>query len=227
VAIEKRLILAGGGDAQDSHPLDERFAAWIRPQGRMLYLPMALEGSGRSYAACLAWIQSVFAPLGILKIEMWTDLGKHERDELAAFDAVYLGGGNTFGLLAQLRESGFDAALVQFAHQGGAIYGGSAGAIVLGRDIMTCAHLDRNDVGLRETRGLDLVAGHSVWCHYQPDDDARIIEYIRTRGFPVLAMSEQAGITVQAGQSASAGFEPAHRFDENGRRELPHLSLGA
>jgi dipeptidase E len=227
VRVEKRLILAGGGDAQDSCPLDELLAAWTGPRGRMLYLPVALEGSGRCYAACLAWIQSIFTPLGCSRIAMWTDLREHTPDELAGFDALYLGGGNTFSLLAQLRESGFDAGLVEFAHQGGAIYGGSAGAIVLGRDIMTCAHLDRNEVGLHETRGLDLLAAHAVWCHYQSTDDPRIAEYVRARGFPVLAISERAGIAVQLGLFASAGFESAYRFDENGKRELPHLSLRA
>jgi len=193
----------------------------------MLYLPVAMKGSQHSYESCLAWIRSVFTPLGVLNIEMWTDLGEHDADELAAFHSVYLGGGNTFGLLTQLRESGFDAGLAQFARRGGAIYGGSAGAIVLGRDIMTCAHLDRNEIGLRETRGLDLVAGHAVWCHYRADDDAQIAEYVRPRGFPTLAISERAGIAFQAGRLASAGFEPAYRFDENGKCELLSIELFA
>jgi dipeptidase E len=222
-----RVILAGGGDARDSRPLDALFAAWTGPRGRMLYLPVAMKGSRHSYESCLAWIRSVFTPLGVLNIEMWTDLGEHDVDELAAFASVYLGGGNTFGLLAQLKDSGFDAGLAQFARQGGAIYGGSAGAIVLGRDIMPCAHLDRNEVGLIETEGLDLVAGHDVWCHYQADDDAGIGEYIQKRGFPVLAISETAGIALQAGQFASAGYKPAYRFDENGKCELLRLSSSA
>ncbi|MFL7811856.1 MAG: Type 1 glutamine amidotransferase-like domain-containing protein [Anaerolineae bacterium] len=211
-----RLILAGGGSAQDSLPLDEAFATWIGPHGRMLYLPVALRERGIPYDQCLAWIQSVFRPLGISGIEMWTDLGEHDPDELAAFDAVYLGGGNTFSLLAQLRASGLGTALVRFAQRGGAIYGGSAGAIVLGRDIMTCAHLDSNDVGLADTRGLDLVAGHDIWCHYRPDEDARIAEYVRGTGRPVLAVSERAGVAVHGARIESAGFEPAYRFDENG-----------
>ncbi len=221
------LILAGGGDAQDSRPLDELFATWTGPRGKMLYLPVAMKGSHHPWESCLAWIRSVFAPLGVLNIEMWTDLLDHDADELAVFHSVYLGGGNTYSLLAQLKDSGFDAGLIQFAGRGGAIYGGSAGAIVLGRDIMTCAHLDRNEVGLIGTEGLDLIAGHAVWCHYQADDDAGIGEYIQERGFPVLAISERAGIAVQAGQFASAGYEPAYRFDENGKCELPRLSLSA
>jgi dipeptidase E len=157
-----RLMLAGGGDAPDSKPLDELFAAWTGPGGRMLCLPVAMKGSQHPWESCLAWIRSIFTPIGALHIEMWTDLFEHDTEELAAFDSVYLGGGNTFSLLAQLRESGFDKGLVHFARQGGAIYGANAGAMVSGRDIMTCAHLDRNDVGLTETRGLDLVAGHAV-----------------------------------------------------------------
>ena len=124
------LILAGGGDAQDSRPLDGLFATWIGSRGKMLYLPVAMKGSQHPWESCLAWIRSVFTPLGVLDIEMWTDLRQHDTDELAPFDSVYVGGGNTFSLLAQLHESGFDAGLVQFVHQGGAIYGGSAGAVL-------------------------------------------------------------------------------------------------
>jgi hypothetical protein len=31
---QAKLVLAGGGAAEDSHPLDELFASWIAPQGR-------------------------------------------------------------------------------------------------------------------------------------------------------------------------------------------------
>lgn len=221
-----RLILAGGGDARDSQPLDELFAAWVGPRGRMLYLPVALRERGIPYDQCLAWVQSIFRPLGVSGIEMWTDLDKHAAEDLGTFDAVYVGGGNTFSLLARLRHSGFDECLARFARRGGAIYGGSAGAIVLGRDIMTCAHLDRNDVGLADTRGLNIVAGHAVWCHYRPEDDAPILEYARQQGCPLLAISERAGVAVRGVQLESVGFEPAYRFDENGDREVCHASSG-
>ncbi len=192
----------------------------------MLYLPIALRGSGRSFDACLQWVTSVFAPLGVRDILMWTDLSGHNASELQAFDALYIGGGNTFSLLAQLRRSGFDRALASFAREGGAIYGGSAGAIIMGRDILTCAHMDRNDVGLTDSRGLDLVSGHAVWCHYHADDDPRIQTFVQVRGIPVLAISERAGVAVLDGRMAPAGFDPVYRFDADGKRALPAADPG-
>ena len=218
--MSARLILAGGGGAEDSRLLDEHFAAWVGQDGRMLYLPVALSGSGRSYAAALDWVQSVFNPLGVTQIEMWTELDAYSESELSDFSGVYIGGGNTFHLLKQMRTSGFAQRLARFIQQGGAVYGGSAGAIVLGCDISTCAHLDQNLVALTDLHGLDVVQGYAVWCHYTPGDDARIAGYVERQAVPVLAISERAGICLENDQLAPLGFEPVYRFDSaGGRRE--------
>ena len=164
VSERARLILAGGGDAPDSRPLDETFAGWLGPHGRLLYLPIASSPKADGYARHRAWITSVFAPLGLTRIEMWDGLDGHGPAELQRFDGVYIGGGNTFRLLHLLRESRFDLALGTYARADGAVYGGSAGAILLGRDIASCAHDDPNTVGLSDTRALDLIGSHDVWC---------------------------------------------------------------
>jgi len=49
---------------------------------------------------------------------------------LQKYDTVYIGGGDTFKLLKLIRESGFDEKLLRYYKSGGAIYGGSAGAII-------------------------------------------------------------------------------------------------
>ena len=217
--IDTRIILAGGGDTEDSRPLDELFATWTGPDGRMLFLPVALDGS--KHDSYLETIRSEFTPLGVSKIEMWSDLLEHDATELAAFDSVYLGGGSTFRLLAELRASGFDNALVSYARQGGAIYGCSAGADVLGRDIMTAAHADINDVGLTETHGLDLAAGHAVWCHYDPvEHDTLVVEFVQERGIPVVAISERSGVIAHGDWLEPVGFDPVYVFDEDGKQEL-------
>ena len=216
---QMKVALGGGGGADDSRLLDEVFAAWIGSQGRLLYLPCAIRGI-RPFQSCLEWIKATFAPLNITHITMWTELSEHRVRELDQFDAVYIGGGNTFVLLAELRKSRFENHLREYVHRGKAIYGGSAGAAVLGRDIRTVNYLDCNEVGLVETNGLDLAEGHAIWVHYQPQDDKLIDAYVRQYQQPVLALSERSGIVMEQEGMRTVGFEPAYRFDGQGKSEV-------
>lgn len=214
-----KIALAGGGGARDSHPLDEVFASWIGPQGKLLYLPIALHGT-RPYETCLEWITTTFAPLHITRITMWTDLMEHQGNELEEFDAIYIGGGNTYSLLAQLIDSKFDHYLRTYAQAGGALYGGSAGAVVLGKDIRTITHMDHNDIGLTEVNCLNLANDHSIWPHYQPQADKLIEEFVQKHRQPVLAISERSGVVIESGGMRTIGFEPSHRFDTQGKSNL-------
>src|SRR5512138_39194 len=99
--LQRKVALGGGGGVTDSRLLDEAFAAWIGSQGRLLYLPCALRGI-RPFETCLDWITTTFATLKITDITMWTELCEHRVSDLDQFDGVYIGGGNTFALLAEL-----------------------------------------------------------------------------------------------------------------------------
>jgi dipeptidase E len=217
---EPRLMLAGGGSEVDSEPLDRIFAAWMGRGGSMLYLPIAQELNAAGYEGALRWLRSVFEPLGVREIEMWTSLRERTADDLRGFDAVYIGGGNTFRLLSLLRESGFDVHLQEYFAGGGAIYGGSAGAIIMGRNILT-AHGDPNDVGLVDTRGLDLARGHSLWCHYKEAHDPLIYQYIEKYSIPVLALPERAGAGLEGERMVAWGHEPVYRFTARRKRAIP------
>jgi dipeptidase E len=216
---QMKVALGGGGGATDSRLLDEVFATWIGSQGRLLYWPVALRGI-RPFPSCLEWITATFAPLNVNQITMWTDLCEHQASELDEFDAVYIGGGNTFALLHELRKSGFERYLKDYVGRGKAVYGGSAGAAVLGRDIQTVNYIDRNDVGLVETEGLNLAAGHAIWVHYQPQDDNLIETYVHQYQQPVIALSERSGTVIDQAGIRTVGFEPAYRFDEHGKSNV-------
>jgi len=215
-----RIIAAGGGSSQDELPLLELFAEWTGSKGRVLFLPIAQAGMGRPLDGCLAWGKATLEVVGVDDITMWTDLNSENHQSLDGFDSIFIGGGNTFFLLDQVRKSGFDTSLVKFAAQGGVVYGSSAGAIILGQDILTCAHLDENRVGLDNLRGLDMVNGFCVWCHYQSEDDESIIEYISQNGWPVLALSERSGVSVDGVNLIAQGYEPTYVFTANGKRTV-------
>lgn len=215
-----RIALAGGGSKEDAYHVDRRFAAWLAPAGALLYIPVALRWPVPEYAKAYGWITSVFQPLGIDRIDMWTRIDGHEPAELDAYAGVYIGGGNTYSLLHQLHRSGLAEGLVRYARSGRPISGGSAGAAVLGRDIATVAHLDANDVGLTSTVGLDLALGASAWVHYTPADDVRIARYVAQTGQRLLVMSERAGVVIEGGDAWSVGWEPALVVDAAGRHPL-------
>ena len=188
------------------------FAGWLGQQGRLLYLPVASGRKADGYAQHRAWIDAVFSPLGVADIRMWTELESHAPQELNTFGGVYVGGGNTFTLLHLLRTSGFDTALKRFALNGGAVYGGSAGAIVLGADIASCERDDPNTARLTDTTALNLTGGADIWCHYRPDQLEQVQAHSDTSGRPVYALPERGGLCTEAGRVRSAGFEACQTF---------------
>jgi dipeptidase E len=222
-----KVIAAGGGDAVDSRPLDELLAVAIGPARPLLYLPIALGRPAGAYEPCLDWLRSVYSPLGVQAIKMWTSVAGRADADLALYGALYVGGGNTFTLQQALRNAGFLAPLRRFMERGGMIYGGSAGAIVLGRDIGTAAHLDENVLGLQDTAGLDLLHGYAVWCHYDPSDDRRIAPYNARTGHPVLALSERACVSCDESGLVARGYGCHRRLSRTRTRDVRSVGGGA
>lgn len=210
-----QLFLGGGGNELQSAPLDRAFAQHIDKSRPLLYIPVAMDPQQISYERCLEWISGVFEPLGISDITMWVDLHNKTLEDVNGFSAVYIGGGNTFSLLANLWTSGFGKIVQQYVAEGGVVYGGSAGAIVLGADIRTCAHMDANNVGVRNYSGLNLLNGYSVWCHYTESDDSLINEYIMEYTYPVMALAEEAGVRVSCGRFEAVGSTPVYVFKQD------------
>ncbi len=209
------LYLAGGGDENDSVKLDQQFAEQVDGK-RLLYWPIAMSGVSLTCEECYTWIQSVFEPLGVTDIVMWDALTPNLIHELKAFGAVYIGGGNTYKLLSNLRKTGFDHALKDFLSNGGSVYGGSAGAVVLGRDISTCSVMDTNEVGLNDTTGLELVGNYAIWCHYIDAHD----DFVASYDYPVVAIPERSGISFDGSIMTAIGFDAVTLFTRGFKRTL-------
>ena len=74
-------------------------------------------------------------------------------------DVIFVGGGNTFYLLQELRRSGADKILVQEVNKGKLYIGESAGAVITCPDIGYCAGMDKPEKApeLTDYTGLGLV----------------------------------------------------------------------
>ncbi|MEZ4673036.1 MAG: Type 1 glutamine amidotransferase-like domain-containing protein [Caldilineaceae bacterium] len=204
--------------------LDATFASWIGAHGRLLYLPLAMRGL-LEFSNCFTWITETLGPLGVTNITMWHDLSSHRKSELADFDAIYIGGGNTYSLLAEFLESGFAGYLREYVYDGGYVYGGSAGAVLLGRDLRTVAHIDTNNIGLQETACLNLAQDHAVWVHYTAADDAHIRRFSQATTFPVIAVAERTGVIIEAGTITTVGYEPAYQFTVLGKQPIAQRAM--
>ena len=210
-----RLILAGGGDTSDSKPLDLLFIRSLKVK-RVLYIPIAWKSG--DFEACKKWFTATFSNLGFKNIEMWTDLHNKRFEDLKPFGGIYLGGGNTFSLLHDLRDSKFDKLLLKFIESERPVYGGSAGAIILGKGIRTAGFgtdSDVNGVGLKDFSGLGLVNDFSIQCHYEKSQDAQLLRFSRSNA--VIALSERCGLLVNNGVIEVVGFESAYLF-QNGKK---------
>lgn len=194
-----KLFLGGGGGGADSIELDKKFVASLDLSKPLLYIPIATNTTKYPYSGCVTWLSSGLGPLGVKDIVMWTeeDLKAKTKEEFAQFSGIYIGGGNTYKLLKELKEFGTFDILSTLAKEGVPIYGGSAGAIILAKTIIPAGFLDENKVGVSDFSALDLVHGYDVWCHYTDAEDDSIHSYMSQFGLQkVIAIPENAGLVV-------------------------------
>ena len=197
--MKGKLFLAGGGGKKDSTEIDKLFS---REVGKILYIPIAINTDKYSFDSCLTFLKSCLTDV---EITMVTDLSKLEHMKLEEFDGIYIGGGDTVKLLRDLKSISFFHKLKDFYINGGHIYGGSAGAIILGKSIVSAekgaADFSSDIVGAKL---IDAI----IWPHYSQEDDEKILAL----GQQVFAIPDDGGIVI-ADEIELLG--DSHIFDEN------------
>lgn len=215
-----KLFLGGGGGGKDSIELDKKFVASLDLSKPLLYIPIATNTTKYPYSGCVAWLSSVLGPLGVINIVMWTedDLRTKTEADFEQFGGVYIGGGNTFKLLKELKEFGTLEILRNLALKNIPIYGGSAGAIILARTIIPAMSADENKVGLTDFSALNLVQDFDVWCHYTPSKDDTIKRYVDEYELKnIIAIPETAGLYVTEESIEAVGPSNVKIFGANNK----------
>jgi len=224
--VESEIGVASGGAGEQAAArlaLD-RFAAGLRG-GRLLFIPLAMDPP---YDRALAWVTTVMAGRGVEDIAIATSPDDVLRI-IPTVDGVFIGGGNTYRLLHSLRSTGAHVALSGAARRGLPLYGGSAGAILLGSDIDTARWDDTNAEGLIDTMGLDLALGYSIACHYDPAQENRLSDYVANTHANVAAIPEASGLLRigdeirVAGPASVALFRPETAVSVKTGASLPRL----
>ncbi|MBQ8404015.1 MAG: Type 1 glutamine amidotransferase-like domain-containing protein [Clostridia bacterium] len=111
-------------------------------------------------------------------------------------DAVYISGGNTFGTLKRIRETGFDKAIFDYVKKGAVYIGGSAGAHIATADISHVEKYDKDTFGLEDFSGIGLFGGILV-CHYSEERKADY-ESLKVAGkYSVTALANNESILIE------------------------------
>jgi dipeptidase E len=214
------IFLSGGGSGEKSKNLDLAFINSIKTSKPILYIPLARNSP---YDSCLMWIKTNFRQFNFNNFKMIDNPKMLININLSEYSGIYLGGGNTYKLLKELQKSKFISKLKKYIKGGGLVYGGSAGAIILGKDVGTTN--SKNEYEVVNCRGLDLIGKFSVYCHYKNEDDQRILNYIKSTKNKVLALPEDAGAILDNSKMRIIGPGNLVLFDKLCKKVIPVNSV--
>lgn len=121
-----KLFLTGGGSGVKSIEVDKKFLEAVDMSKPILYIPIAIDTTRHPYPGCLDWLKRNFTHFNFDNFIMWTEeeLKSKTEHDFEQFGGVYIGGGNCFKLLENLKEFGTFEILRSLALRGIPIYGG-------------------------------------------------------------------------------------------------------
>jgi dipeptidase E len=215
---EKTIYLSGGGDEKQSFLFDKFFFANLPKNAKFLYIPIALRGHPL-YKKTQEWMNGILKlqKRVDLKFEIARNLQNYNFRKLKKFNSIYIGGGNTWNLLSEIKKNNFNKLLTKYTESHGQVYGGSAGAIILGKRIDT--QDDINKFQIIDTKGLDLLSGYSVACHFKKKQEKDLKIWVKNNVTPLICLPEESGIIVKKNTILCIGEKPCVIYFVNGKKK--------
>lgn len=190
-----KLLLSGGGVPEKTKNIDKKFLELCGDKP-ILYIPIAKKT--RPFEECYTWIADIFRKMGSKsEIVMWTDLKGKSLEQIKKFGGICIGGGNTFALLSEVKDSDFDKILKYALSEEIVIYGISAGAVIFGRDISIALEAgDQNLNNLKDFSSLDVLGGKNVWPHYSKMCENKL-RSLTEEGKEIITLEEGEGLLIE------------------------------
>lgn len=205
------LVFYSGGTSRENRSLSQEVALLLAAKSnpRVAFIPA--EGSyAREDFRDFRRQLSRTGVEDFLCIPIDDTLDPAAEKELFRSDAIFLGGGNTYYFLRNVRKHGLLPKFRAFVKRGGILMGLSAGSILMTPSIMTAAvprsESDENEVGLTDMKALGLVPFEFA-PHYAPSrrGDAELLRYSKKLSHPIYACADGEGIVVRNGSIRFVG----------------------
>ena len=123
---------------------------------------------------------------------------KIKKNDLRNIDVVFVFGGNTFEYLDRIKKTGLDKMIKAFVKKGGVYLGLSAGSYVACPTIKAALwkHADRNTVGLKNLKGLNLVP-FLITAHFEETLRPIIEKAAKKTKREVIALTDKQAILIK------------------------------
>lgn len=227
VTGSRRLLLLSNGTPPGGQLFDHAWAALVEVLNgarRLVFVPFA-RAAHDTYTGVIA---GALAPLGVEVVG--AHVGPSPRETVAAADAVFVGGGNSFRLLDALQRHGLVDLIRDRVGEGMPYIGSSAGTN------MACPSLrTTNDMPIIQPRSfaaLDLVP-FQINPHFPAEASAvnvgetreqRIVEFLEENDVPVVGLCEGSWIEVAGDIARLGGVADGWLFRRG--HEPRHLAVG-
>ena len=191
--MNKSLFLGGGGYPEISENFDKEFFELLDKDSRILYIPLAWNHPEIKLSDCYEWFGLVGLYLSVHKENILMYDGNIDYD-LTTFDAIYIGGGNTYKLRDRIEKYALARQLRTMLTSEKPIYGGSAGAIVFGEKIATVVE---ERLGYPDYNGLEF-CNFSLKCHYQKEEKEKLQKIANALQTTIYALPEDGGLILDS-----------------------------
>lgn len=171
-----KLFLCGGGSGNQIRFALNKFSSILDKSKPILYIPLAMPKE--KYDSCKVWFKDEIKLMGITEFEMVESSYQLLKKDFSKYCALFIGGGNTFKLLKELKENNIFIKIKEYLDNDGIVFGGSAGAIIFGKDINSCLNEDGNMVDLKDTFGFNYLNSYSLLCHLNNTNFTRNKKYL-------------------------------------------------
>lgn len=158
-----KLFLCGGGSGEQIKNALNKFSSTIDKSKPILYIPLAMNSN--KYDSCKDWFSKEIKYMGLSSFDMVTSSEELSKKDFDNYCALFIGGGNTYKLLKEIKNNNNYEKIIQYLLKDGIVFGGSAGAIIFGKNIDTCINDDKNIVNLTDFNGFNYLNDYSILCH--------------------------------------------------------------
>ncbi len=173
-----KLFLCGGGSNKQIMFALKKFKSVIANKNKpILYIPLAMNET--KYTSCKKWFSQEIKYIGINSFEMISSSKELSEKNFNDYSALFIGGGNTFKLLNELRQNENLKKIKDYLKKDGIIFGSSAGAIIFGKNINSCLLSDKNIVKIKNCDGLNFLKNYSILCHFKKSNFKNNVDYLK------------------------------------------------